>query len=562
MKKKIVGICLAALLSFSMLAVSAQTDILSNLQSEYHIVKNSVTVSCDISGAHNGDIVTAFVVPEDAPLTDELLDAVVGIAQLTLNGTETSVSLEVKINPAAESGSYYALAGTGGYSCKSEPFQYVNNNQALAELNAAATAAQLESWLKSYGELFALDTDVYQALGVKQIRFEEGLVSARPYVSVAVFKVKFDKMLAALKLEDLSGDEAAAYLAEQEETLELTGLPYYGELKDKALLAKFLIGQVPFESPADFDAKASVGSRIKLLSELRWSAEKLDDIISTLAKDLVEAPFRLEMDMDGFNELKSDKKETPVLQAITGVGFASPRAFVTAFNNAVDENSGTGGGNSSGGGGGSMGSGNKGGGSIGISNKDKDDQTNQPEPSYRFTDLSTVPWAVESIENLAARGIINGRTATLFDPHANVSRAEYVKMLVLAFDLYEEGSVPDFNDVGESDWYASYAASAQMNGIVKGDESGNFNGPQLISREDAAVMLDRIMEQAGMVLNNGQLTENFQDRGQISSYALFSVERLQRQGIVSGAEDNRFLPKGNTTRAEAAKMLYTVVKDR
>ena len=75
-------------------------------------------------------------------------------------------------------------------------------------------------------------------------------------------------------------------------------------------------------------------------------------------------------------------------------------------------------------------------------------------------------------------------------------------------------------------------------------------------------MLDRIMEKAGILINSGQLAEEFQDREQISSYALFSVERLQRQGIVSGAGDNRFLPKGNTTRAEAARMLYTVVRDR
>ncbi len=480
-------------------------------------------------------------------------------------------SVGIKIDLDTPSGMYYVLAGSGGFSCKSETFQYVNNNQALEALNQSTTTQQLADWLTQYGEQFGVDMDAHNALGDKKERQEQGVIDMEPFSTIAAFSAAYQKMMAILHFEDLSGSEAGDYLKNQEAVLGLQSLPYYQELNDNARLAAFLLEEKPFANPADFDIKASVGCRIKLLKTLRWNSQSLEDVLTTLAEDLENEPFQLSMDMDGYRELASNQEETSVLQAITGIDFNTAEEFVNDFQQTVsnaEKQSGSGSGSGSGSSGSSSGSsssskGNSGGTVIiGSGNlPGQDTETDQTEAS-QFSDHASVSWAEESINAMAQRGIINGRTETTFEPNAPVKRAEFVKMLLLSFDLYHEGSAASFNDVSEADWYYSYAACAQENGIVTGDDEGNFNGEDPISREDAAVMLDRVMEKTGVVISSGQVTEDFSDQDQISSYAAFRVERLHRQGVISGVGDNLFAPKNSTTRAEAAKMLYAVIQDK
>ena len=52
----------------------------------------------------------------------------------------------------------------------------------------------------------------------------------------------------------------------------------------------------------------------------------------------------------------------------------------------------------------------------------------------------------------------------------------------------------------------------------------------------------------------------FTDANSISGYALSSVVALCKTGAVKGFEDNSFRPKNNATRAEAASMIYNLIK--
>ena len=81
-----------------------------------------------------------------------------------------------------------------------------------------------------------------------------------------------------------------------------------------------------------------------------------------------------------------------------------------------------------------------------------------------------------------------------------------------------------------------------------------------ITREDLCVMTDRMIKIANPEFANIQVLDTkFGDDSSISDYAKESVYRLAAAGIVSG-DGTGFNPKGDATRAEAAKIVYLAMK--
>lgn len=52
----------------------------------------------------------------------------------------------------------------------------------------------------------------------------------------------------------------------------------------------------------------------------------------------------------------------------------------------------------------------------------------------------------------------------------------------------------------------------------------------------------------------------FDDTGDISDYAVDAVKALYAEKIVSGMSETEFMPHGKATRAQAAKIIYGILK--
>lgn len=165
-------------------------------------------------------------------------------------------------------------------------------------------------------------------------------------------------------------------------------------------------------------------------------------------------------------------------------------------------------------------------------------------------------WEKEYVYYLVERGIVQGRTETLFAPLDNVTRAEFVKMLAAAAGQTAEGDgKTSFSDVPADSWYAPYVAWAEKNGMVNGS-GGRFNPSDNITKQDMAVMIERYAEKAaGVSIPEMEAGVVFADDASISSYAKAAVYKLQKAGIISGDINGKFYPKSSATRAQAAKML-------
>ncbi|MCL2377458.1 MAG: S-layer homology domain-containing protein, partial [Defluviitaleaceae bacterium] len=86
-------------------------------------------------------------------------------------------------------------------------------------------------------------------------------------------------------------------------------------------------------------------------------------------------------------------------------------------------------------------------------------------------------------------------------------------------------------------------------GIVTGTGGGNFSPNIPFSREQAAVIISRLMYAIGEPLPEAAPT--FGDTDRISAWARDSVGQVQAAGIMSGTGQNLFTPHGTFTRQES-----------
>ena len=176
-----------------------------------------------------------------------------------------------------------------------------------------------------------------------------------------------------------------------------------------------------------------------------------------------------------------------------------------------------------------------------------------------FDDLSDCAWAVEYIERLAVLKIVNGRTERSFEPNSPVSREEFVKLMVLAAGLEVDDKVPQFPDVAPDGWYTPYVASAVNSGLVQGYPDGNFGIGYQITREEAAVMLSRMLNHSGYQLQGKSNAVVFADRNMITEFAVEAVDFCAQAGLIHGNDIGCFEPKRQITRAEASKLICGIL---
>lgn len=108
-----------------------------------------------------------------------------------------------------------------------------------------------------------------------------------------------------------------------------------------------------------------------------------------------------------------------------------------------------------------------------------------------FTDVAEDAWYYEPIMTLASYRVLSGYGDGTFNPERSVTRAEFVTMLARIFGM-EEGNI-SFSDVSKSGWEAPYVATAVAKGWVLGYEDGTFRPYNGITRAEAVVIVNRVL---------------------------------------------------------------------
>lgn len=176
-----------------------------------------------------------------------------------------------------------------------------------------------------------------------------------------------------------------------------------------------------------------------------------------------------------------------------------------------------------------------------------------------FIDVNNSAWYSRAINYLVSKGYAEGVTDTSFAPEQNITREEFVKMVISSFRLEDNSAETSFEDTNKNAWHYMYIASANKYHIVNGESDDFFGVGFNITREDMATILSRVFNLKNINLEENEVSE-FVDKDTISSYAAENVVKMQRMNVINGFEDGTFRPKEYATRAMAAQMIYNILE--
>lgn len=521
---------IAALLVGSAFALTNASA--ASLSAMYDAQSQSVNINADTDSVKA--LASVIVLPSSADIssvTDEqMTEYTYKPVRTDANGGWTD---SIKIPSSYASGSYsvHFICGDDKLSAQ---FSYINKTelaQIIAEkINPASNGAEIAAIIKDNAQSFGLDSDT----AAKYADTLGALIYAgKPSggYSVDSFETEYAKATAIAKIK--SGEDAGEVMKLYAPSFGITAADFDGiSAEAKALFAANV-------KSADTARSADTVFKESFFTAVANTSLSYVDLKNNVYKYASVCGVNLSC-LNGF----SDENISKAFAAV-GMNFASVSDFntrIAAAAASVANGGGTTGGGASGGGGG--GSSSKGGSPF------QTDGTAAPSTAY--ADIAA-HWAKEYITALSGKGIINGYEDGTFRPDNQITRAEFAKLLVTL-----SGRAPVykdvFADVAADNWSYGYVAAASDMGLITG-YNGNFEPNGLITKQDAAVMLYRYAQSKGVALGGDV---QFDDSALIADYAASAVGALAGGGVISGS-DGRFYPTNNTTRAEAATLIYKLL---
>ncbi|CAH0122294.1 hypothetical protein PAE9249_04842 [Paenibacillus sp. CECT 9249] len=171
-----------------------------------------------------------------------------------------------------------------------------------------------------------------------------------------------------------------------------------------------------------------------------------------------------------------------------------------------------------------------------------------------FADVPPSHWALETIQQLAAKRIVQGVSETAFEPNRAVTRAEFAALLAGALHLNTPGDVL-FTDVGSDQWYAKPVSYAVQAGIVSGKSEKTFAPDDAITRQEMAAMIIRAYEAMTGTKAETKAPAPFKDNAEAAPWAETYIRTAYGLGLIQGRGADLFAPRETTTRAEAAQVV-------
>lgn len=175
------------------------------------------------------------------------------------------------------------------------------------------------------------------------------------------------------------------------------------------------------------------------------------------------------------------------------------------------------------------------------------------EPNVVFNDIDKLS-TKEEVLYLANRQIIKGKEGGIFDPHAEITRAQFARMVSRALGLVPSDAEVPFTDVRGKDYEKDVQALYEA-GITTGKTATKFDPQGTVTRQQAALIMTRILNYAEVDTAAITANTNFKDANKMSKEVLEAVGLLNSLDIMTGNTDREFMPMGHLTRSHMAKIL-------
>lgn len=499
-----------------------------------------------------------------------------GTSSLNEDDTYTLSFDDFSVPANLPTGSYIIRIGGKGLATQETTISFVNNLDKANALNELNSASDKGSVLVKDAESLGIDVSVYNGLSQQWKNVVNQAVAAPDLSndnSVEQVEEKYELFTKAynssMELAVIAGSTDSAAVQNMIDASEYLGLDkdsYYESLTDKKSVADILTKKSfsPTITSAQLSDEFDGAVLVSVINQLDWGSAKS-------ALQYYNNSGLVNISFGDFNSLSSTNQAN-VFKDLKSLKLTDYESISSEFNSIVNRYKNSSASNASGGG---AGGGGGGGGSSSQTGKTvvpapvvteedlpkstSSDKTKSESIVMDFTDMDNYGWAQQAVSNLQRRGVLAGDGTGRFNPQNYVTREEFAKIVVTAFELYESGAIADFEDVPADAWYYSYVASAKKNGVVAGISDTEFGSGSPITRQDMAVMLKRVYDMAGLDEANGA-EKSFGDGAQIADYARDAVAVLNRAGILNGDDEGNFLPLNSVTRAQSAQAVYMLVQ--
>lgn len=134
----------------------------------------------------------------------------------------------------------------------------------------------------------------------------------------------------------------------------------------------------------------------------------------------------------------------------------------------------------------------------------------------KYNDIPEGSYYFDAVNNLVKMGVINGYDDGTFRPNGEVTRAQFVKMIVMAMGKEKEAAALKnstiFSDVSSSNWAVGYINLAIKNNIITGYVDGSFKPNQNINYAQAITVMLRSLGY-GTAEMSGVWPQNYIEKG-------------------------------------------------
>lgn len=170
----------------------------------------------------------------------------------------------------------------------------------------------------------------------------------------------------------------------------------------------------------------------------------------------------------------------------------------------------------------------------------------------RFKDVTTSNWFYSDVEKSYKLGLMNGRSADLFEPNGTVSIAEVITVAARMNAIYNGSTIPSAK-AGES-WYTPYVNYATSKAIITSGQFTDYTAPA--TREQVALIFVRALPATWYKAIN-MFVEIPDVASTSSSFA--SIQRLYNAGVITGVDEKyNFKPNENIKRSELSAIINRV----
>ncbi|MCL1975061.1 MAG: phosphodiester glycosidase family protein [Firmicutes bacterium] len=173
-------------------------------------------------------------------------------------------------------------------------------------------------------------------------------------------------------------------------------------------------------------------------------------------------------------------------------------------------------------------------------------------------------WALRYTTYLYQQGIVNGIAGDKgfsYAPDTNMNRAQFAVIMCnwLGVDTeqYFDLELPFADVLAIGEWAYPAISAMYALGVTKGSALNGqlyYNPASPISRAEAMTMIGRTLERG-----YAESTLSFVDTASVPEWAAPYVRILVELQVVSGMDGNRLAPSAYVTRAQVAKMLYSLI---